>query len=360
MRYAGTLGPYLLGLVLAASACGDDGSPAGGGEDAAIGGNIDASTTPRPDAGRAVDDEVRFIAMGDTGTGSDSQHAIGSAIATLCAEKGCDMVLLLGDNFYDSGVNSVTDPLWESYFEEPYADVPADVPFYAVLGNHDYGGQLLGVGDLGGMGNEFHKGPIEVEYTDYSDKWNMPATFYTLRFANVGFMMLDTNSIMWDDTTNGDQEAWYAAARAELNDADWVLGAGHHPYLSNGRHGNAGSYESIEVADVAVPNPIPLLNGGDVKDFFDTHVCGTIDMYFSGHDHNLQWVDEPDALCGAPMIVSGAGAKTTDLELLQNNTLYAEASKEGFVYVVVKGKDLTLQFLDADLNVNFEQTISQD
>src|SRR5690606_2357745 len=209
-----------------------------------------------------------------------------------------------------------------------------------------------------GLGNEFDKGPLEVEYTDYSDKWTMPATFYTMRISNVGFIMLDTNSILWDDISNGDQEAWYATALAEVEGADWVIGAGHHPYLSNGTHGNAGSYESIEVADIIVPNPLPILNGDNVKDFFDDYVCGTVDVYFNGHDHNSQWIDEPDALCGAPMITSGAGAKVKELGVGGNHALYEDANEAGFAYVVIDGSDMTLQFLDADLNVDFEQTIS--
>ena len=47
----------------------------------------------------------------------------------------------------------------------------------------------------------------------------------------------------------------------------------------------------------------------------DDYVCGDIDVYFSGHDHNRQWL-EPT--CGTDFIVSGAGAKTTDLENARN------------------------------------------
>ena len=54
---------------------------------------------------------------------------------------------LLGDNIYDSGVTSVTDPQWQTKFEIPYMGV--NLPFYVVLGNHDYGGN--------GAGTEFDK-----------------------------------------------------------------------------------------------------------------------------------------------------------------------------------------------------------
>ena len=42
-----------------------------------------------------------------------------------------------GDNFYESGVDSISDDKWQTTFEAIY-DAPAlQVPWYAVLGNHD-------------------------------------------------------------------------------------------------------------------------------------------------------------------------------------------------------------------------------
>ena len=108
---------------------------------------------------------------------------------------------MLGDNIYETGVESTTDPAWQTKFEQPYNDV--DLPFYVALGNHDYGGNMII--DVPGIGNEFEKGQVEVDYTQVSTKWNMPATHYTFTWGDVGFIMLDTNSIVWSDTTYGDQ-----------------------------------------------------------------------------------------------------------------------------------------------------------
>jgi hypothetical protein len=326
----------------------DGGSPRDGGRPVADGGG-DAGTTPGA---------VRFVAMGDTGEGNAAQREVAIAVRDLCASEGCDFVMLLGDNIYNSGVDSVDDSQWTTKFEEPYADI--DLPFHPVLGNHDYGGTLFGL-EQGGLGNEFDKGPIEVEYTKRSTRWTMPATFYTLQFENVGFVMLDTNSILWNDTSNGDQLAWYAGAVDGLraDGAEWIIVAGHHPYRSNGTHGNAGSYESIEVGGIEVPNPVPILNGGNVQRFFEDFVCGTADVVLAGHDHNRQWLDEPDALCGAELIVSGAGAKTKDLEGTGNATQYADADTEGFFYFVIEGDRLYGRVVDRDGTMAFEREIAR-
>ncbi len=346
---------WVLGALFAVQpAC--SGTDPSGDDDVAVddaGGTIDARGGGNPDA--AWSSVVRFIAMGDTGEGNENQALVAAAIKNKCDAEGCDFVILLGDNIYDSGVDSTSDPQWQTKFEQPYQDL--DMPFYAVLGNHDYGGDLFGV-DTGGLGNEFDKGPIEVMYSEVSDKWEMPATFYTFTHGNVGFIMLDTNSIMWDDTTHGDQNTWYATAMMEVSNADWVFAVGHHTYLSNGTHGNAGNYESIEVGGIEIPNPLPLLNGGNVKDFFDARVCGTVDVYFCGHDHNRQWINEPTACGGTELIVSGAGAKVKEFSDPPPNEIYfGDAVTEGFMYVVVDGNTMTAQFIDKTGNVDYERIL---
>ncbi len=322
---------------------GDDDS---GGEDAGGGLPPDAAP-PRP---------VRFIAIGDTGEGNPEQYAVAAAMKTVCERAGgCDFAILLGDNIYDRGATTVDDPLFQTKFEQPYANL--SFPFYAVLGNHDYGGNLLF--DVPGLGNEFDQGPVEVMYTAISDKWEMPATHYSMKHGNVGFIMLDTNSILWSNTQHGDQRAWYPSALADIAGTDWTFVAGHHPYRSNGSHGNAGNYDAPELAGVTIPNPLPVIGGGELKSWFDDVVCGTADVYFSGHDHTRQWLDENEALCGAEMIVTGAGAKVTALRDRGNAVHYQDDQEVGFMLVEVVGKRMTGQFYGPDGVMDMERTITK-
>ncbi len=121
-------------------------------------------STPDEDTGDplfpAEPTAVRFVAIGDAGEGNLAQYEVGDAVAEVCAARGCDFALYLGDNFYDSGVSDVDDELFRSRFELPYAKV--DFPFYVVLGNHDLG--------FDGIGLELWKAPIYVEYTARSAK----------------------------------------------------------------------------------------------------------------------------------------------------------------------------------------------
>ncbi|HLL25920.1 MAG TPA: metallophosphoesterase [Kofleriaceae bacterium] len=339
----------LLAGAIFAAACGTPGGATGddGGDDAPP--TPDAPPPPPPK-------RVRFIAIGDTGKGNVDQRKVAIAMRDLCAAKGCDFVLMLGDNIYEAGVDSTTDPNWQLKFEMPYSDIA--LPFYVALGNHDYGGKLII--DVPGVGNQWERGKTEVEYTQVSTKWNMPATHYTFTWGHVGFIVLDTNSIVWNNRTHGDQAAWLPTAVMETQSKDWLFVAGHHPYRSNGTHGNAGNYDAPEIAGIPISNPLPITDGENLKDFFDDHVCGLgAQVYFAGHDHSRQWLDEPSKLCGTKMIISGAGASTTELRNRGNTALYEDATKPGFMYVDIDGNTFTGTFYDRDGNVDFTKTFTK-
>ncbi len=291
-----------------------------------------ATPTPTPTATPTPVAPLRFIALGDTGKANEGQTNVAAAMADQCAAEGCDFVILLGDNFYDNGVSSTSDTLWTTMFVDPYAAV--DVPFYAVLGNHDYGGN--------GAGNDFPKGQHQIDYSAVNPKWRMPDNRYSFTAGPATFLALDTNKIMYGILE--DQPAFAASVLSSAS-TPWILAVGHHPYISNGPHGNAGTYEGI-------PN-VPVTSGANVKAFFDDSICGNVDAYLCGHDHSRQLLDGP---VGCPMlnVVSGAGASATTLQ--PNNASLFESTELGFAYVVVTGTSLTISMIGTDGGVDFTLT----
>ncbi|MCB9569911.1 MAG: metallophosphoesterase [Myxococcales bacterium] len=286
-----------------------------------------------------VDQVVRFIVLGDTGEGNEDQYSVGQAIVEICAQKGCDFAVMTGDNFYDSGVKGVDDPQWQDKFEMPYEDFT--FPVYAVLGNHDYGGSGIGV-DLDG-----DKPDYQVAYTQVSDLWNMPSKYYSFGMEHVDFWFLDTNQVM-TDPFNGNSDTQKNWLKNELaqSSAAWKIGFGHHPYISNGDHGNAGAYENLEGI------PFPFVTGTNVKKFMDEALCGKIDVYICGHDHNLQWL-EPK--CGTEHIVSGAGSKAEPLPG-SNPFFFQKPDMEGFIWVEIAGDQFTGTFYDKNAGELFTRT----
>jgi tartrate-resistant acid phosphatase type 5 len=293
----------------------------------------DASAPPGSGGGTSAS-AVRFVAMGDTGTGSNAQKKIANAIEAKCKKDGCDFVQLLGDNLYDSGASSVDDPIWQEKFEVPYAAI--DLDFFAVLGNHDYG--------HGGAGTDFLRGQHEIDYTKKSKKWKMPSSYFHFEKGPVEIFALDTNMQMFgqDSAQKSAMKSWISASTAT-----WKIAVGHHPYKSNGPHGNAGVYDGVKI-----PGP---WTGKGVKDFLEGVVCGKTDLYLSGHDHSRQWLNE--SCMGTELAVSGAGAKATSLK--GSNPSLFESLELGFLYLIADDKTLTCEFVDEDGNVEFTHVIKK-
>jgi hypothetical protein len=308
----------------------DNGGAAGLGGSPTVGGSSGTGGA----GGGTTEPSVRFVAIGDCGKGNAGQLEVATAVQAKCAQSGCDFVQLLGDNIYDSGVTSVDDPQWWTKFEQPYQNIT--LPFYSVLGNHDYGGN--------GTGNEPWRADVQVAYTLKSTKWRMPARYYGHTEPGTDFFGLDTNSAMFGQHAQQKQEvaAWIAQSTAT-----WKLVFGHHPYRSNGPHGNAGSYENLPL--------VPIVNGAGVKDLLDSVVCGKVDLYISGHDHSLQWLEE--SCQGTELLVSGGGSTNTDLPG-QNPSFY-QSAKTGFLYVQITGKSLIGEFYDAQGKLEYSRTLTK-
>ncbi len=283
---------------------------------------------------------VRFVAIGDTGEGNESQYMVGQAIAELCAQKGCDFGMLLGDNFYDSGVSGVDDPQFQDKFELPYEDI--DFPIYISLGNHDYGGNGIGV-DF-----DTKKAQYQIDYSQLSQIWKLPSKYYNFKLEHAEFWGLDTNQVM-TDPFNGNSDAqrdWLINGTA-ASQATWKVAFGHHPYLSNGDHGNAGDYENLEGI------PLPFVAGESIKEFVEDAICGKVDIYLAGHDHVIQWL-EPK--CGTEFIVSGAGSKAGPLP--GNNPAYfGMPETEGFFWGELKDNTFTGIFYDRTGKELFSKTV---
>ncbi len=292
----------------------------------------DAGHTPT-DAG-TPEPVVRFVAIGDTGTGGTGQYAVASAISQKCAQSGCDFVVMLGDNIYESGISSPDDVQMQDKFELPYASV--NLPFYVVLGNHDYGGD--------GAGTDFGKGAHQIAYTQKSTKWKLPAAYYRFVKEHVEFFALDTNMQMFNLDAQQEQDVaqWLAQSTAT-----WKILLGHHPYRSNGPHGNAGKYDGVEF--------VPIANGASVKSFADKIWCGKADFYFSGHDHSRQYLQ---STCqGTELIVSGAGAKVTTLS--GSNPYWWQEATIGLVWVEIRGRSMTIEFVNDAGVTQYTRTVTK-
>lgn len=159
-----------------------------------------------PARGPAAAGTVRFIALGDTGTGGIEQRRLAQRMAIYHDERPYDTVLLLGDNIYPNGNPAGL----VKKFERPYAELlQRGVLFYAVLGNHD-----VRQGRLAQISYQlFHMGGRAY----YS---------FTRGDTLVEFFALDSTQM---DTT---QLGWLEGALA-ASKASWKIAYLHHPIYSS-------------------------------------------------------------------------------------------------------------------------------
>ena len=265
---------------------------------------------------------IHFVAVGDTGSGAAAEMDVATAIASRCAQSGCDFGILLGDNFYPSGVTSAHDAQWDTKFQAQYGSM--GFPFYAVLGNHDYGDN--------GAGDVFDLGLHEVEYADTHSNWIMPSNFYSFDRGAATFLALDTNLALFDfDGALAKQKSYFAGVIAASRQP-WRIALGHHPYLSNGKHGNAGSYDGS------------VGGGANVKALFESTLCGNVDLFLSGHDHTMQLLPGTTSCPGA-FVVAGSGSATTSL--LGSDPTEFQKSAQGFAYITVTENEITVEMVQS-------------
>jgi hypothetical protein len=257
-----------------------------------------------------ADRRVRVVAFGDFGTGSAAQKSVARAIETLHRRQPFDFGITLGDNFYDRGMVSPADPRWRTQWEDLYG--PLRIPFYAALGNHDWG---------------FGDSPAaEVLYSRQTTSWRMPAPYYTFTAGPVQFFVLDTQSIALSEK----QLRWLDAALGRST-ARWKVVYGHHPIYSGGNY--------TDRADL-IAKLLPVL-------------AHRADVYLCGHDHNLQAIRAEQ---GVHFFVAGGGGANLYTLREYERSIFASRAN-GFGVIDADSTQLRVALIDAAGQTVYEEAI---
>ncbi len=259
---------------------------------------------------------IKFVILGDQGAGGRKQKLVAQAMAQKAAKDPIQFVILLGDNFYPSGVDSINDLQWINKFEKMYSYHSLMVSFYAVLGNHDYRGNKL----------------AQVQYTQNSSRWRMPDEYYTFSFifddyTQVQFFAIDTTNIVYGSLGSKEQVHWLKK-QLQKSRAHWKIVYGHHPIYSYGDYGINKVLKKI------------------LEPIFHKY---KVDLYLSGHDHNQQLIKSDSSTF---YIISGAGSEPKIVQ--SGKDAFFVSSKLGFAWFNITENKLICQFIDVDGVIEYE------
>ncbi|MBA3886479.1 MAG: metallophosphoesterase [Acidobacteria bacterium] len=240
------------------------------------GGSGSLSTAPPAGTGT-----TRFIAFGDSGTGSTEQRSL----ATLMRADTFDLSLHTGDVVYGNagGTSDGSRHTLNAWFFGIYRDWLRSKPMFPSLGNHDsrqstsHGAAYLSAFVLPTNG-------ASASYPDHAER------YYSFDYGPVHFVALDTERALQEPARRSEQLAWLAADLASTTQPWKVVYFHRSPYSAGLHHGS----------DLAVRQAFAPL--------FEQH---GVHLVLSAHDHlyerSLPWRETLPGHRGVTYIVTGGG-----------------------------------------------------
>lgn len=294
----------------------------------------------------------RILALGDWGCGLDipagcataeGQRDVAKAMGQHAGNTSVDFVLNLGDSFYPYGVEFFQDQKFNSTFTDMYSSEHLEVPWYGVLGNHDWRRNASALVTKRG-------------------RWQIPSLAYTLKGRANGipftFFMIDSNAVLRTNICHGrNSSSWGPLSPAESEICQQGLAASfaeqkrwlqdelrkaegelkivvsHHPVYSTGRWAFAGNNEDISLEE----DLDPILHQEKVH------------AYISGHDHIFAHYARSDI---DYFVMGASGGEFEDQPRYEatNATVIAERPMTfGFSQLDINRTHFCFSFLDAKI-----------
>jgi hypothetical protein len=225
-------------------------------------------------------DSVKFVLIGDTGTGTEKQKELADLLLRSRQSFPFEFVLLVGDNLY--GGEKPAD--YKMKFEDVYRPlIDQQVKFYAALGNHDEPAQR------------------------FYEHFNMDGKeYYRFTRGNVAFYALNSNYM------DKKQIDWLQSELAK-DQTEWKVAFFHHPpYSSGGKHGSDTSLREI------------------VEPIFTRY---NVNVVMAGHEHFYERI-KPQK--GVFYFISGAGGKLRKGDVKRGSSLTAKAYDDDMSFMLVE------------------------
>ncbi|MBM6864049.1 metallophosphoesterase [Bacteroides caecigallinarum] len=295
---------------------------------------VTVSFAQTPESWKTLEKPLNFYLANDLGrNGYYDQKPIAELMGNMAENVDIECVIAAGDVHHFEGVRSVNDPLWMTNYELIYSHPELMIPWYAILGNHEYRGNTQAV----------------IDYSAVSARWNVPDRYYTFAMENDGvtvrFVMVDTAPLL--DKYREDTEKYPDACKQDMNKQlawidsvltaakeDWMLVVGHHPiYAETGK-------DDSERLDLQKRLDSVLRKHKNV------------DMYLCGHIHNFQHIRKADS--NIDYVVNTSGSLSRKVKPVDGTKFCS--GETGFSLISVDKKELNLHMINKEGKVIYTVT----
>ncbi|XP_044488475.1 purple acid phosphatase 8-like [Mangifera indica] len=280
-----------------------------------------------------ADGSLNILVVGDWGRrGLYNQTKVAHQMGIIGEKLDIDFVISTGDNFYENGLTGVDDDAFFDSFVNIYTSPSLHKPWYTVLGNHDYRGDV-----------EAQLSPILKEidsrwicYRSFIVNSEIVETFFvdTTPFVDKYFTETEGETYDWRGIEPRKQYLSNLLQDVESalkkSTAKWKIVVGHHTIKSVGHHG---------ITQELVLQLLPILEANDV------------DLYINGHDHCLEHISSTDS--GIEFLTSGGGSKAWrgDVKWWNPQEMKFYYDGQGFVSVQITETQIDVIFYDIFGNV---------
>ncbi len=295
---------------------------------------VSVSFAQTPDVWKALEKPLNFYLANDLGrNGYYDQKPIAELMGNMAENVDIECVVAAGDVHHFEGVRSVNDPLWMTNYELIYSHPELMIPWYAILGNHEYRGNTQAV----------------IDYSKVSARWNVPSRYYTFAMENDGvtvrFVMVDTATLL--DKYREDTEKYPDACKQDMNKQlnwvdsvlsaakeDWVLVVGHHPIFAE-----TGKDDSERL---------------DLQKRLDSILRkhANVDMYLCGHIHNFQHIRKTES--NIDYVVNTSGSLSRKVKPVDGTKFCS--SDTGYSLISADKKVLNLHMINKEGKVIYTVT----
>jgi len=247
-----------------------------------------------------------MVVFGDWGMDT-SDFRMGTArLETVNAKH----TILLGDNFYDDGVKSVDDPLWELFRDiRNTSDT-----FYAIVGNHDY----------------IHSAQAQVSYSKTDPQWVMPALYYYSRIDHTDQNGSYICGVFLDS---------YKFDETQLRWVKVILSSGE--CQSDNAYRFVFSHHPIHTVGVFQESDIVQQLNTDLKPVLEEY---KVHAFIAGHEHDMQVFRDN----GITYLISGAFSDkySTNSETANDTSLvWRNVGTAGFLQLYPETDPVRYEFI---------------